>query len=98
MKSIVLENKKFALTIGEDAIAKSLIYKATGEEMLETEEQAKSLLEVGCEFLQGFYFSQPVPPDEYLNFLANSKELLDKKMAFVKQNKAKVVLPKNAEN
>ena len=67
-------------------------------EGVETEEQAKSLLEVGCEFLQGFYFSQPVPPEEYLNFLANSKELLDKKMAFVKQNKAKVVLPKNAEN
>ena len=35
MKNIVLENKNFSLTIGEDAIAKSLIYKATGEEMLE---------------------------------------------------------------
>ena len=34
MKNIVIENKKFALTIGEDAIAKSLIYKETGEEML----------------------------------------------------------------
>ena len=34
MKSIILENKKFALTVGEDAIAQSLIYKETGEEML----------------------------------------------------------------
>ena len=34
MKNIVLENKKFALTIGENAVAESLIYKETGEEML----------------------------------------------------------------
>ena len=34
MNNIVLENKKFALTIGEDAQAKSLIYKETGEELL----------------------------------------------------------------
>ena len=34
MKTIVLENKNFALTLGEDAIVKSLIYKVTGEELL----------------------------------------------------------------
>ena len=33
-KSIILENEAFALTIGEDCIAKSLICKSTGEECL----------------------------------------------------------------
>ena len=33
-KSIILENEAFALTIGEDCVAKSLICKATGEECL----------------------------------------------------------------
>ena len=34
MKNIILENKKFSLTVGEDAQAKSLIYKESGEELL----------------------------------------------------------------
>ena len=33
-KNIILENEAFALTLGEDCIAKSLICKATGEECL----------------------------------------------------------------
>lgn len=55
-------------------------------EGVETKEQAKSLLDVGCEFLQGFYFSPPIPPEEYLEFLAKSSELLKEKMSFVEQN------------
>lgn len=38
MKTIVLENSIFSLTIGENAIAKSLIYKKTGEELLSFDE------------------------------------------------------------
>jgi len=34
MKSFVFENKKFKLTVGENAIAESLIYKENGEELL----------------------------------------------------------------
>ena len=34
MKSIVLENRQFRLTVGENAITESLIYKKTGEELL----------------------------------------------------------------
>ena len=34
MENIILENKKFTLTIGKDAKAKSLIYKETGEDLL----------------------------------------------------------------
>ena len=38
MNNIVLENKNFALTIGEDALVKSLIYKKTGEELTSLDE------------------------------------------------------------
>ena len=34
MENIILENQRFSLTVGEDAQAKSLIYKDTGEELL----------------------------------------------------------------
>ena len=34
MNTIVFENKKFRLTVGEDAIATSLVYKKSGEELL----------------------------------------------------------------
>jgi len=52
-------------------------------EGVETKEQAESLLDVGCEFLQGFYFSPPIPPEEYIAFLTKSSEFLKEKMAFV---------------
>ncbi len=39
MNNIILENKKFALTIGDDAQAKSLIYKKNGEELLMADEE-----------------------------------------------------------
>ena len=34
MKSFIFENKRFCLTVSENAVAESLIYKETGEEML----------------------------------------------------------------
>ena len=34
MKNFVFENKKFRLTVGENAITESLVYKETGEELL----------------------------------------------------------------
>ncbi len=34
MNTFIFENKKFRLTVGEDAIAQSLIYKENGEELL----------------------------------------------------------------
>ncbi len=38
MKNIIIENEFFSLSIGEDAIAKSLIYKKSGEELLSFDE------------------------------------------------------------
>ena len=38
-------------------------------EGIESEEMADKLSELGCDFLQGFYYSRPLPEDEFLNFL-----------------------------
>ena len=38
-------------------------------EGVETEEMANALIDLGCDYLQGFYFSKPIPEKDYLNFL-----------------------------
>ena len=43
-------------------------------EGVETEEQLLALKTMGCDYVQGFYFSRPVPPDEYELFMEKRKE------------------------
>ena len=50
-----------ALILG---IAKSLKIPVVAEGV-ETEEQLQLLKELGCPLVQGFYFSRPLPPDEF---------------------------------
>lgn len=38
-------------------------------EGVETEEQVKTLKKLGCDIVQGYYFSKPVPPEEFERFL-----------------------------
>ena len=50
-------------------------------EGVETEEQMALLKERGCDFIQGYYFSKPVPADEFDSFIIesiNKKEDEDK--------------------
>jgi EAL domain-containing protein (putative c-di-GMP-specific phosphodiesterase class I) len=42
-------------------------------EGIETIEQAEILIEKGVEYLQGFYYSRPVPESEYIEFLKAQK-------------------------
>lgn len=42
-------------------------------EGVETEEQVKALKELGCDIVQGYYFSKPVPPHEFERFLSDKK-------------------------
>lgn len=37
-------------------------------EGVETEEQMRALKSLGCDFVQGYYFSRPVPPEEFESF------------------------------
>ena len=41
-------------------------------EGVETKEMADQLTQMGCTYLQGFYFSKPVPMPEFLEYVKNS--------------------------
>ena len=44
---------------------KSNGYSITAEG-IETLEMAKAMTEIGCDYLQGWYFSKPIPPNEFI--------------------------------
>ena len=46
-------------------------------EGVETEEQMIALREMGCDYVQGYYFSRPIPAEEYEKFVLERKELPD---------------------
>lgn len=41
-------------------------------EGVETDEQARLLKEAGCDIIQGYYFSKPLPPDEFAALIERS--------------------------
>ena len=43
-------------------------------EGVEDEAQYKTLKEMGCEVIQGYYFSKPIPPEEFENFITEEKK------------------------
>ena len=43
-------------------------------EGVETEEQMLALREMGCCIVQGYYFSKPIPPEEYERFILERRE------------------------
>lgn len=38
-------------------------------EGVETEEMKDGLMQMGCEYEQGYYFSKPVPPNDFIEYL-----------------------------
>ena len=58
-----------AVKNGNTFIALSEIAKTLEAEGIETEEQMKVMSELGIEYIQGYYFSRPVPEDEFIAFL-----------------------------
>ncbi len=46
-------------------VFKQMQFSITAEG-IETEEMAKLMSDVGCDYLQGYYFSKPIPMDEFL--------------------------------
>ena len=54
---------ELAHTLGMEAIA----------EGVESEEQARLLKEMSCDFAQGFFFSEPLPPETATRFLAEER-------------------------
>lgn len=71
-KSIVwasFENKRAEIAISSlISMLKKLDMKIVAEGV-ETKEQANKLTEMGCDYLQGYYYSRPVPQDQFLQIL-----------------------------
>jgi diguanylate cyclase (GGDEF)-like protein len=62
-----------AITAAIVAMAHQLLLPVVGEGV-ETVEQAQSLMEIGCDELQGYLFSRPVPAAEFEQFLTREKD------------------------
>ena len=58
------------------ALATSLELSVTAEGV-ETQEQVACLAKAGCELLQGYIFSRPVPFDEFVTFASNYTPIVD---------------------
>ncbi len=48
-------------------------------EGVETERQMTMLKNAGCDYVQGYYFSRPLPPDEFEHFIAKENEKEDRR-------------------
>ncbi len=54
------------------------IIKSLGKEIVaegvETEEQAKQIIRLGCDHIQGFYYARPMPKDKFIEFLEKNNQ------------------------
>jgi diguanylate cyclase (GGDEF)-like protein len=66
------DRENVALTAAVISMAHHLMMRVVGEGV-ETEAQAQSLSELGCEELQGYLISPPVPSGDFHRFLETSK-------------------------
>lgn len=63
------ENEKAMITlVSSIELAKNLDLQVVVEGV-ENEEHLEKLVELGCEYLQGYYFSKPVPGEEFLHYV-----------------------------
>lgn len=44
-------------------------------EGVETDKMAKLLIDMGCDYLQGYYYSKPIPAKNYIEFLKNNQNV-----------------------
>lgn len=69
----------FIRKIGENPKTKSIVHSIIGmaheigiktvAEGVETEEQVSFLRQSGCDYIQGYYYSKPLPEEEFVRFL-----------------------------
>ena len=68
IRNIQPGNKEMKLVKLVLDIAKNLGVPVVAEGV-ETEEELKMLKEAGCDIIQGYYFSKPIPPSEMEKFI-----------------------------
>ena len=67
-------NEKAGIALASSiAMIRRLEYKIVAEGV-ETKEQADKLTEMGCEYLQGYYFSKPLPETDFILYISKLNE------------------------
>ncbi|MBO4318670.1 MAG: EAL domain-containing protein [Mailhella sp.] len=61
-------------------------------EGVETEDQLKALRAMGCDIVQGYYFSKPLPPDEYECFFSDKPLSSGNSSSFMKSARKKDII------
>jgi diguanylate cyclase (GGDEF)-like protein/PAS domain S-box-containing protein len=80
VKDLITNDNDAAIVLATVALAKSLQLKTVAEGV-ETKEQAAYLIKAGCDELQGYLFSKPLPPADFLSFALASPTFLVSKIA-----------------
>ncbi|MCI5131235.1 MAG: EAL domain-containing protein, partial [Candidatus Electrothrix sp. EH2] len=71
IRDIVRDRNDTAIVTSVLSMAESMGLKVVAEGV-ETEEQLELLKKMGCEEVQGYYFSKPLPPDGIADLLTKS--------------------------
>lgn len=64
-----MENKEAFVILRHTVEMLKSLSKKIVVEGVETEKMAKLLIDMGCDYLQGYYYSKPVPAEDYVSFL-----------------------------
>lgn len=64
-----MENKEAFVILRHTVEMLKSLKKKIVVEGVETAEMVKLLTDMGCDYLQGYYFQKPVPSDEYIRYL-----------------------------
>ena len=62
-------NKKADITLENTYKMANRLHMKVVQEGVETEEQIKKLLNLSCDYFQGYYFSKPLPKQVFTDFL-----------------------------
>ena len=69
-----MENKEAFVILRHTVKMLKSLNKRIVVEGVETEEMAKLLIDMGCDYLQGYYYQKPVPEDKYVEFLKENQK------------------------
>ena len=64
-------NKKADITLENTYKMANKLHLKVVQEGVETEEQIKKLLDLGCDYFQGYYFSKPVEGETFIEYVKN---------------------------
>lgn len=86
IRRIAEDATSLALTRGSISLAHSLDLRVIAEGV-ETTEQLEILRDLDCDFAQGYLYSRPLPPDEFMQFIWDSLDSLIENAATPRKRK-----------